>query len=151
MSLAMEEQVDSPQGLRANTAPADGWDRAGIAASAACIAHCLLTPLALVLLPAVGSWLASPLVHQFLAIAVVTAAVGSLAPAISRQRWTVLLPAAAGMSAVLFAAFGTVCCGPGAVHLAGLPLGSWLSLAGGLGLIVAHAIHLLGDRRRICC
>ena len=147
MSVAFEKEVESCPGLASRTSVAAAWDRLGLATSVACVIHCLATPLMLVLLPAMGSWLASPLVHQFLAVGVVAAAAGSLAPGVWQHgQWSVLIPAVIGIAAVMFAAFGSACCGPQAMHFAGLPVGSHLSIVGGLCLIAAHA-----NNWRICC
>ncbi len=152
MSLAFEKELASPKGLASSDPAAAWWDRTGLATSLICVIHCLATPIALVLLPATGSWLASPLVHQFLAIAVIAAAAGSLFPSyLVHRRIAVLLPAVVGMSAVLYFAFATNCCGPDALHLAGISAGSVGSIFGGLCLMVAHInnLRLLSGRR--CC
>ncbi|HMQ21752.1 MAG TPA: MerC domain-containing protein [Planctomycetota bacterium] len=46
-------------------------DRVGVCASAACAVHCLLAPLVLLFVPALGSWWSHPAVHFVLALLVV--------------------------------------------------------------------------------
>jgi len=149
MSVAYEKELQSCQGVTANR-PFDLWDHTGLATSLICIVHCLATPFILVSLPALGEWFASPWVHRILAIFVVAAAAGSLAPGYwLHRRWLVLVPAVLGAVLVLYAAFGTWCCG-GEETWGTLFSGAQLSIGGGICLIIAHGFNLWNGTACTC-
>lgn len=85
----------------------------GLVLSLACVVHCILTPVFLASLPSWGlSWLASPYLHQVLAIIGVAIGMATLVPGWRRHRKTsVLVWAAGGLLIMNYAAFaGGDCC-----------------------------------------
>lgn len=61
-------------------------DRLGIAASAACVLHCLATPFLLLLVPVMGAWWSHPTAHWGLAVLVLPLAVGVVFRGYRRHR-----------------------------------------------------------------
>lgn len=74
-------------------------DLAGIALSSACLIHCLALPLALLIAPALGGWLALPewLHAAILLLALPAALIAMTDGWRNHRRWTPLLLAAAGL------------------------------------------------------
>lgn len=74
-------------------------DLAGIALSSACLVHCLALPLALLIAPALGGWLALPeWLHAAILLLALPAALVAMTDGWHRhRRWTPLLLAAAGL------------------------------------------------------
>lgn len=113
-------------------------DRLGICLSGLCVVHCILTPIILIFLPALP-FLASPLVHQLLAIILPFIAIAAFVPGWRRHRdarifaWGIC-----GLALLVFAAFS-----PGGI-LTTLQE-TLISIIGSAALIHAHLIN-----RRLC-
>jgi len=86
---------------------------AGFVLSIGCVIHCMLMPICLASLPSLGlSWLASPFVHQSLALVGIAIGLWTLVPGWrTHQRSSVLILALVGLSIMNYAAFaGDHCC-----------------------------------------
>ena len=113
------------------------WDRLGIALSLVCLAHCLLLPVAFLVLPLIAvQWLQGGTVHVLLALVLAPVAALALVPGLKRHRsWSVAGAMAAGLGLLSTAAFA----GEGSVAH------EWstaLTLAGGAILVAAHFVNL---------
>ena len=117
-------------------------DGTAIGASILCLIHCLLLPLAIAFIPAVGVLIALPeSVHIILFITAVP--VSSVAIVAGYRRHGAALPGA-------IAIFGLVLIGAGA--LAGLPLlvETSVTVAGSLALATGHLWNLRAPARQPC-
>lgn len=113
------------------------WDRLGIALSLICLAHCLLLPLALLVLPVIAvQWLPEGTVHVVMALALAPVAALALIPGLKRHRsWRVAAAMTTGLGLVSTAAFA----GEGsAAH----EWSALLTIAGGAILVGAHFVNL---------
>ncbi len=121
------------------------WDSVGQAVSGLCIAHCVLLPLVLGLLPlAAAELLEAEGVHHAL---IVLAAVGALAAFIPgwrlhRDTW---VPALAALGLALLASGAFLV--PEAET--SIPWETFLTLGGGVGMALAHGRNR--SLRRRCC
>ncbi len=115
----------------------DIWDRLGIFLSLACLAHCLLLPIALLVLPLLAvQWLQDGTVHIVMALLLAPVAALALIPGLKRHgSWTVAGAMAAGLGLVSSAAFA----GEGSVAH---QWGTLLTIAGGTFLVAAHFVNL---------
>jgi hypothetical protein len=84
-----------------------GWcDLAGVAASGACVVHCLAMPLVIAYLPLLGlSWLADHQFHQWMAAGCATMAFSAFVPGYRQhRRWWPFLVGATGTCLLTWAA-----------------------------------------------
>lgn len=108
------------------------YDGLGMAASSLCIAHCILMPLVIGLLPAVGlGFLAGERAHQYLLLSILLLAALSFSQGYQvHRRKHVLGLMAAGLGLLSFAVFAE-----------GLLSETWLAgvtVVGGLAMVSAH-------------
>jgi hypothetical protein len=111
----------------------DSFDTVAIMASGLCLAHCLLLPVLMFILPVLAAWFAVPeSVHLWgLALA---APIRSLALYLGQKRhrrWTPICIALPGLVSLAM----------GASTFPGLLLESILSICGAIGLTVAHLLN----------
>jgi len=111
-------------------------DAVGVMLSAACLLHCLLTPVLLASLPALGMRFAHGSFHAIFALLVLAAAALALVPGFRMH---------GHRSVLVLGALGTLGVGSGAALEHGL-LETALTVAGSLLLVVAHAINLRFSR-----
>jgi hypothetical protein len=85
------------------------WDAVGITASAVCVVHCVATPIALILLPALSRFLpGNESFHRWLVPAVFSIGMISFVSGYRRHRRKLLLvPLVAGMTLIAIGAFLT--------------------------------------------
>lgn len=77
------------------------WDRLGISVSLACVLHCLLLPVMIVLGPVVGEFFTDPIFHLFIAVIVIPVAVFALFNGYRKHRvCNVLVLGAIGLSLI---------------------------------------------------
>ncbi|MFN3724693.1 MAG: MerC domain-containing protein [Allosphingosinicella sp.] len=105
-------------------------DRLAIGASTACVAHCLLVPILIVIVPATSRWLALPEEVHMWAFATAVP-VSAYAMRRGYEHHGLLLPAALGV-------IGLVLLGIGALFGLARALETGFTLGGSVALIVAH-------------
>jgi uncharacterized membrane protein YfcA len=83
------------------------WDAVGITASAVCVVHCVVTPIALIFLPALSRFLpGNESFRRWLVLAVFSIGMISFASGYNRHRRKLLLvPLVAGMALIATGAF----------------------------------------------
>jgi hypothetical protein len=132
---------ETPVRVRAGTAGAGRWDAWGQAVSVLCMAHCLLLPLVLGLLPAMlGRALEETPIH--LGAVVLAAVVGgvSFVSGFRQHRdWYVLMLGGSGLGLLVLA--------QSVLHEGLAETG--VTIAGGLVLMVAHGLNR--RRGQHCC
>jgi hypothetical protein len=122
-------------------------DRLGIALSAACALHCVVTPALLFLLPMVGSTFANVWVHRGFALVLVPVGVFAFWRGLLKSgRFRATCVGAAGMSILLWSQVFTdqQCCptGPTVAHTA-------TNIFASLLIVVGHRLNLI-DARLSC-
>lgn len=124
-------------------------DAAGVTLSLVCGIHCLLTPILLLFLPAIGEAFHAPIVHQVIAVAVTGIAAFALWRGYRRHHHMVpLILGAIGILIVWSALFL-----PHEAHDHDhfhLPTGTIVTMIGSVMLITGHLINIR-DCRRACC
>ena len=114
------------------------WDKAGIGVSAACMVHCTTLPILVALSPTLaGSFLSDASFHQWLLVLILPTAFMAFGLSWWRhRRWQYLLPGVIGLACLVAAAL-----------LGHEPAGEWgekvLTFAGGVALVLGHALNLL--------
>ena len=108
-------------------------DTVAIMASGLCLAHCLLLPVLMFVLPALTAWFAVPeSVHLWgLALAVPISSLALYLGQKRHRRWTPICIALPGLVALAM----------GALTFHGLLLESILTICGATGLTVAHVLN----------
>jgi hypothetical protein len=77
------------------------WDRLGISVSLACVLHCLLLPVMILLGPVFGQFFTDPIFHLFIAIIVIPVAIYALASGYRKHRvFNVLILGGLGLAAI---------------------------------------------------
>jgi hypothetical protein len=144
-------RATTPGGGPAAPAPVAGnvADAAGVALSIACGVHCLLTPILLIALPALGEAFHRPIVHRVIAIGVTVIAAYALWRGYRRHGH--LLPMALGFAGVL-----TIWAAAFLPHHAHahdhfhLPAGTIVTMLGSLMLITGHLLNIRTCRAGCC-
>ncbi len=115
-------------------------DLAGIALSSACLIHCLALPLALLIAPALGGWLALPewLHAAILLLALPAALVAMTDGWRNHRRWTAPLLAASGLGLL---ALGLAAHEGGLAAAAPETADRLFSSAGAVALVTAHLLN----------
>ena len=130
MLAGMATLSDSPIALRASHA--DWIERAAVAASAMCLAHCLALPLVLAALPALAQFIALPeSVHLYILLFAVPSSLVALLS--GRARHGSWYPSALGIAGLAGLALGIV----PALRAAE----TWITVAGSLSLASAHVLN----------
>ena len=112
------------------------WDRLGIAASALCLAHCLLLPIVAAALPALGlSWAGEGTVHVAFGATIASIAMLAFVPGYRRHRRG-SVPALAAAGLVLLA-LGVIAETAWTHEI----VGSISSVIGSVMLIAAHGLN----------
>lgn len=115
----------------------NAWDRAGVAASGFCMAHCLALPAMLALLPALTVYdHIADSTHKILGLVLVAISLLAFIPGYRRHRAPIVIVLGAfGLGLVLFAAF--------AGH-------AWLGEPGEVALTLTGSCMLIAAHRRNC-
>ena len=115
------------------------WDKLGITLSSICAVHCLLTPVLLLAIPALGQFFEAPWVHVTMAIFIVPIGIFAFYSGYLHHKQK-------GLTALGFAGLALVCAGL-LMPLSGIQfLGhDIITMAGSACLIVAHILN-----RRAC-
>ncbi|HRK31299.1 MAG TPA: MerC domain-containing protein [Tepidisphaeraceae bacterium] len=141
-ALTMPTPIDSP--TETSTA-----DKAGVALSVACGVHCLLTPVLLLALPAVGEAFHNPIIHKLIALGVT--GIASYALWRGYRRHGHLLPLIIGSVGVI--AVWAALAVPHETHDHDhfhLPLGTIITMAGSALLITGHILNIRNCRAGCC-
>ena len=137
-------------------------DKIGIVLSIACAAHCLISPVVLLLAPALGEWWDHPLAHWTPAALILPVAGLALGRGLwVHRRWGVLVLGLVGLGLVsgslaIQAASPEICTLGGETDVApccikegdeatgtlGLATPGLMSVAGGIVLVLAHLVNL---------
>ena len=112
------------------------WDSLGTAASLLCMVHCVLTPVALALSPALATLLPGDTkTHRVLLCAVVSLGLLAFVSGYRRhRRRVVLLPMATGIAFVAFGALGDA-------YLRSTFAETGITLTGSVLLVLAHGLN----------
>lgn len=146
---AGSQALDGSQSSPAPVAPTAGAaaDAAGVAVSLACGIHCLLTPVLLLFLPALGEAFHAPIVHRVIAVAVTAIAAWALWRGFRRHHHVApLVIGSIGLLAIWTALFM-----PHEAHAHDhfhLPTGTIVTMIGSLMLITAHLLNIRAARCR---
>ena len=122
------------------------FDKAAIGFSALCIAHCLLLPIGLALLPSVAiiGVLSDELFHSLLIVLIIPTSLVALSLGCRLHKsWLVLLLGAAGMSILVLTAFF-------AHDLLGEQLENVATILGAMLIAASHAQNFRLCRRKEC-
>jgi hypothetical protein len=144
-------KTDFATGSRSERAskPAPFADQAGVIVSIACGIHCLLTPILLLALPALGEAFHNPLIHRAIAVAVLGIAAFALYRGYRRHHHvSPLVFGLAGVAAVWAALFV-----PHAAHDHDhfrLPIGTIVTMLGSALLITGHVLNIRAGRCTKC-
>jgi|TARA_B110000211_G_scaffold86979_1_gene102047 hypothetical protein len=122
------------------------FDKAAISFSALCIAHCLLLPIGLALLPSVAiiGVLSDELFHYLLLVLIIPTSLAALSLGCRLHKsWLVFLLGAAGMSILILTAFF-------AHDFLGEQLEKVATIFGAILIAASHALNFSLCRRKEC-
>jgi hypothetical protein len=122
------------------------FDKAAISFSALCIAHCLLFPIGLALLPSVAiiGVLSDELFHYLLLVLIIPTSLAALSLGCRLHKsWLVFLLGAAGMSILILTAFF-------AHDFLGEQLEKVATIFGAILIAASHALNFSLCRRKEC-
>jgi len=128
--MAKGRSVDPPMSAEKH----EGWDRLGQGLSAACLLHCLATPLLLGALPSLGLLMHSEVIHLSLAAVIVLVSVWAFGRGFLRHRRPLApILGAVGVVSLLVAAL--------VIEPQSQALGTAGTVVASIVLVVAHTVN----------